>query len=128
MQVYLPLNTPVTYDETTPFAQARSPSCSSRSTRTSWSRSRTRSCAKGKVLVDWSQNVDFKTTVCVYSLRARERPTVSTPITWDEVEAAQEPEDLRFEAHEVLERVERDGDLYAPVLELEQRLPAGLGG
>jgi bifunctional non-homologous end joining protein LigD len=53
---------------------------------------------------------------------------VSTAITWDEVEAAREPEDLRFESHEVLERIERDGDLYAPVLELEQRLPAGFGG
>jgi bifunctional non-homologous end joining protein LigD len=72
--------------------------------------------------------VDFKTTVCVYSLRARERPTVSTPITWDEVAAAREADDLRFESGEVLERVERHGDLYAPVLELDQRLPAGLGG
>jgi bifunctional non-homologous end joining protein LigD len=72
--------------------------------------------------------VDSKTTVCVYSLRARERPTVSTPITWEEVEAARDPEDLRFESHEVLERVERHGDLYEPVLKLEQRLPAGLGG
>ena len=59
----------------------------------------------------------------MYSLRARERPTVSTPITWDEVEGAKKPEDLRFEAPDVLERVERHGDLYAPVLELEQRLP-----
>ena len=78
--------------------------------------------------MDWSQNVDFKTTVCVYSLRAREHPTVSTPISWDEVEGAKKPEDLRFEAPDVIERVERHGDLYAPVLELEQRLPAGLGG
>ncbi len=127
MQVYLPLNTPATYDETTPFARAVA-ELLEQEHRDLVVSQQNKDLRKGKVLVDWSQNVDFKTTVCVYSLRARERPTVSTPITWDEVEAASEPEDLRFESHEVLERVERHGDLYAPVLELEQRLPAGLGG
>jgi bifunctional non-homologous end joining protein LigD len=127
MQVYLPLNTPVTYDETTPLAKAIAELLEQEHPDLVVSQ-QNKELRTGKVLVDWSQNVDFKTTVCVYSLRARERPTVSTPITWDEVEAAQEPEDLRFEAHQVLERVEQDGDLYAPVLELEQRLPAGLGG
>ena len=127
MQVYLPLNTPVTYDETTPFARAVAELLEHEHGDLVVSQ-QNKELRKGKVLVDWSQNVDFKTTVCVYSLRARERPTASTPITWDEVEKAREPEDLRFESGEVLERVERHGDLYAPVLELEQRLPPGLGG
>ena len=84
---------------------------------------------KGKVFVDWSQNDQHKTTVAVYSLRARERPTVSTPVEWEEVEDAAEREDptaLSFEASEVLERVGRPGDLFAPVLELEQELPDDL--
>jgi bifunctional non-homologous end joining protein LigD len=75
---------------------------------------------KGKVLIDWSQNDEHKTTVGVYSLRARERPTVSTPLAWEELD---EPELLVFEAADVLERVERDGDLFAPVAELRQELP-----
>jgi bifunctional non-homologous end joining protein LigD len=77
---------------------------------------------KGKVLIDWSQNDEHKTTVSVYSLRARERPTVSTPLSWDEVEAG-DPDALVFEAGELIERVEEHGDLFAPVIELEQRLP-----
>jgi bifunctional non-homologous end joining protein LigD len=77
---------------------------------------------KGKVLIDWSQNDEHKTTVSVYSLRARERPTVSTPLDWDEVEAAN-PDELVFEAAEVLERARERGDLFAPVAELKQRLP-----
>ncbi|MGQ0535095.1 MAG: non-homologous end-joining DNA ligase LigD, partial [Methanobacteriota archaeon] len=82
---------------------------------------------KGKVLVDWSQNDPHKTTVCVYSLRARDRPTVSTPLRWDEVEAgvAAGGRTLAFEAEDVLERVRREGDLFEPVLTKRQRLPAG---
>jgi bifunctional non-homologous end joining protein LigD len=75
---------------------------------------------KGKVLIDWSQNDEAKTTVCVYSLRARERPTVSTPVRWEELE---DPDALVFEAADVLERVEEHGDLFAPVVELRQELP-----
>jgi bifunctional non-homologous end joining protein LigD len=75
----------------------------------------------GKVLIDWSQNDEHKTTVGVYSLRARERPTVSTPVTWEELE---DPAALVFESADVLERVERLGDLFAPVAELRQELPA----
>jgi bifunctional non-homologous end joining protein LigD len=80
----------------------------------------------GKVFVDWSQNHRRKTTIAVYSLRARERPTVSTPVSWEEVEGALESDDaasLTFEAGEVLERIEDRGDLFAPVLKLEQKLP-----
>ena len=76
----------------------------------------------GKVLIDWSQNDEHKTTVGVYSLRARERPTVSTPLAWEEV-AEGDPAELVFEAGEVLERVEERGDLFAPVVEQVQRLP-----
>ena len=76
----------------------------------------------GKVLVDWSQNDESKTTIGVYSLRAREHPTVSTPVTWDEVEGG-DPDSLRFEAGDVLDRIETMGDLFAPTLELQQDLP-----
>jgi bifunctional non-homologous end joining protein LigD len=75
---------------------------------------------RGKVLIDWSQNDEHKTTVCVYSLRARERPTVSTPLAWEELD---DPEALVFEAADVLERIEERGDLFAPVVELQQKLP-----
>jgi bifunctional non-homologous end joining protein LigD len=75
---------------------------------------------RGKVLIDWSQNDENKTTVCVYSLRARERPTVSTPLRWEELD---DPDALVFEASDVLERVEEHGDLFAPVVELRQELP-----
>lgn len=81
---------------------------------------------KGKVFVDWSQNHRRKTTIAVYSLRARERPTVSTPVTWEEVERALDKGDadsLVFETDDVLKRVEERGDLFAPVLGLEQALP-----
>jgi len=80
----------------------------------------------GKVFVDWSQNDEHKTTVCAYSLRARERPTVSTPVEWAEVEDAHsrgDAEALIFDADDVLARVEERGDLFAPVLELKQELP-----
>jgi bifunctional non-homologous end joining protein LigD len=75
---------------------------------------------RGKVLIDWSQNDEHKTTVGVYSLRARDRPTVSTPLAWEELE---DPDSLVFEAGDVLERVEQHGDLFAPVVELRQELP-----
>jgi bifunctional non-homologous end joining protein LigD len=77
----------------------------------------------GKVLVDWSQNNAAKTTVAVYSLRAREAPTVSTPVTWDEVEACRKPEDLRFTSSDVLARVDEYGDLFARCLDGDQKLP-----
>jgi bifunctional non-homologous end joining protein LigD len=82
-----------------------------------------KSLRKGKVLVDWSQNSRHKTTIAVYSLRARPRPTVSTPVTWDEVEAAAGGEPLAFETTDVLDRVADMGDLFAETLTLEQPLP-----
>jgi bifunctional non-homologous end joining protein LigD len=77
----------------------------------------------GRVLVDWSQNAPHKSTVAPYSLRAKERPTVSTPLTWDEVEKG--PSDaLVFDSEAVIARVDDRGDLFAPVLTLKQRLPS----
>jgi bifunctional non-homologous end joining protein LigD len=126
LQLYVPLNTPVTYAETKPFAHALARMLEERHPELVLS-VMTKELRKGKVFIDWSQNDDSKTTVCVYSLRARPRPTVSTPVTWDEVEgvlAAGDPSILVFEAEDVLKRVERDGDLFAPVASLEQTLPA----
>lgn len=82
---------------------------------------------KGKVFMDWGQNDDKKTTINVYSLRAKDHPTVSTPVTWKEVEAAlkrKDANDLVFQARDVLKRVEKFGDLFAPVLTVKQKLPA----
>jgi bifunctional non-homologous end joining protein LigD len=76
----------------------------------------TRSLRPGKVLIDWSQNNGAKTTVAPYSLRAREHPTVSTPVTWDEVGACRKVADLFFTAPDVLARVEERGDLFAPLI------------
>ena len=77
----------------------------------------------GKVFVDWSQNNAAKTTVAPYALRARPQPWVSTPLTWAEVEALQQPEDAQFRAEEVLDRVAEHGDLFAPLLEDGPPLP-----
>ena len=125
LQVYVPLNTDVTYDDTKPFAQAVAQAMERSDPELVVSRM-AKQLRKGKVFVDWSQNDQHKTTIAVYSLRARERPTVSTPLEWDEVERAAEEDDtdvLRFESHEVVERVQERGDLFAPVLELRQELP-----
>jgi len=125
MQVYVPLNTPTTYDDTKPFARALAQVLERRHPElvvSDMSKERRR----GKVFVDWSQNDEHKTTVNVYSLRARERPTVSTPLTWDEVEGvlgSRDPEALSFTSAEVLQRVAEHGDLFAPVAELEQEIP-----
>ncbi|MDP9254521.1 MAG: ATP-dependent DNA ligase, partial [Verrucomicrobiota bacterium] len=81
---------------------------------------------KGKVFVDWSQNDEHKTTVNVYSLRARDHPTVSTPVTWDEVETTLKKKNAKllvFPSDRVLQRVEKLGDLFAPVETLKQKFP-----
>jgi bifunctional non-homologous end joining protein LigD len=116
LQIYVPLNTPATYDDTKPFAHAIAKLLEKQMPDLVVS-SMKKSIRGGKVLVDWSQNDDHKTTVCVYSLRARERPTCSTPVRWEEVE------EMLFEASEVLERVEEHGDLFEPVLKQKQKLP-----
>ncbi len=127
MQVYVPLNTArVTYDDTKPLARTVAELLEKRHPELVVSNMK-KELRGGKVLVDWSQNDEHKTTICVYSLRARARPTVSTPLMWEEVEGAAEegdPDRLVFDADQVLARVEQHGDLFAPVLELEQKLPA----
>ena len=127
MQVYVPLNTArVTYDDTKPFARTVAELLEKRHPDLVVSNMK-KDLRGGKVLVDWSQNDEHKTTICVYSLRARARPTVSTPLTWEEVEETAEegdPDRVVFEAEQVLARVDEHGDLFAPVLELEQKLPA----
>jgi bifunctional non-homologous end joining protein LigD len=125
LQVYVPLGSEATYDQTKPFAKAVAETLEKQFPDRVVSRM-TKKLRPGRVLVDWSQNDDYKTTVSVYSLRARERPTVSAPVRWDEVEAALESEDrdsLVFEAGRMVERVEDEGDLFAPVLTLKQELP-----
>lgn len=126
LQIYVPLNTPVTYNETKPFAHAMAKLLEQQHPNEVLS-VMTKDLRAGKVFIDWSQNDDSKTTVCVYSLRARPRPTVSTPVTWEEVEAvvaSGNPDELAFEAADVLARVEADGDLFSALCELEQTLPA----
>jgi bifunctional non-homologous end joining protein LigD len=126
LQVYVPLNTGVTYDQTKPFAKAIARLLEERHSDQVVSDMK-KSLRANKVFVDWSQNDSYKTTVCVYSLRAKDQPTVSTPVTWQEVESCLkkgDPELLVFSSDQVLQRVEKSGDLFAPVLKLKQKLPA----
>lgn len=126
MQIYVPLNTAVTYERTKAFAHELAQLMDQQFPDLVVSRME-KVLRKGKVFMDWSQNDDKKTTVNVYSLRAKERPTVSTPVTWNEVKAALNEQDvdaLIFEAAAVLKRVEKLGDLFAPMLSLKQKLPA----
>jgi bifunctional non-homologous end joining protein LigD len=128
MQVYVPLNVPgVTYAQTKGFAKAVAELLEAEAGDQVVSR-QTKTLRKGKVLVDWSQNDINKTTVSVYSPRARERPTVSTPLTWDEVHAAVQAgsaDDLVFDIDDVRARVREHGDLFADVLTVTQELPIG---
>lgn len=124
LQVYVPLNSPVTYERTKAFAHALAQKLEKRHPKLVVSRM-AKALRKGKVFVDWSQNDDKKTTVNAYSLRAKDEPTVSTPVKWSEVERAWKRKvPLRFTAQETLARVKRFGDLFAPVLALKQKLPA----
>jgi bifunctional non-homologous end joining protein LigD len=122
IQVYVPLNVEeVDYDHGTKrLSQALARHLEGAHPKLIVSQQR-KELRRGKVLIDWSQNDEHKTTVCVYSLRGRERPTVSTPLEWSELD---DPGALVFEAADVLDRVERHGDLFAPVVELEQELPS----
>jgi bifunctional non-homologous end joining protein LigD len=131
LQIYVPLNTPTDYDVTKPFAHALARLLENEHRDVVVSDMK-KSARVGKVFVDWSQNDEHKTTIAVYSLRARERPTVSTPVKWEEVEQVlkkKDPSLLVFEANRVLDRVERLGDLFEPLLSLRQKLPSlqGLG-
>jgi len=125
MQLYVPLNTKLTYDDTKPFAKALAELLAKQHPELVVS-SQKKELRRRKVLVDWSQNDEHKTTINVYSLRARERPTVSTPLTWDEVEElaeSRDPDLAVFDSDAALERVEEHGDLFEPVVKLKQKLP-----
>ena len=125
LQLYVPLNGPADYDHTKAFARSLARLLEKEHPELVVSKM-TRELRGGKVYVDWQQNENFKTTVCAYSLRAREQPTASTPLRWEEVEAAVADDDasaLVFDAAAALERAERHGDLFAAALELEQELP-----
>jgi bifunctional non-homologous end joining protein LigD len=125
LQIYVPLNTPTKYEVTKTFAHALAQLLEHEHPDMVVSDMK-KNLRTGKVFVDWSQNDEHKTTIGVYSLRAREHPTVSTPVTWDEVERALKKKDpglLVFEAKQTVARVGKMGDLFAPVLELKQRLP-----
>jgi bifunctional non-homologous end joining protein LigD len=125
LQIYVPINTPVAYDKTKAFSHAIAELLESQSPETVVSKMQ-KSLRSGKVLVDWSQNDDHKTTVNVYSLRAKDYPTVSTPVTWEEVDSVVRKKKaayLRFESKDVLKRVDKLDDLFAPVLTLKQKLP-----
>ena len=127
LQVYVPLNRPADYADTKAFARSLARLLEKEHPDLVVSRMK-RELRPGKVYVDWQQNEDFKTTVGAYSLRAREHPTASTPLRWEEVEAAADEGDeaaLVFDAPATLERAEHHGDLFAAALELEQDLPTG---
>jgi bifunctional non-homologous end joining protein LigD len=126
IHVGVPLNTSVTYEQTKAFSRAVAMALEQSAPDQVVSKMQ-KSLRAGKVFVDWSQNDEHKTTACVYSLRARERPTVSTPVTWAELQKALKKDDpglLAFEAGDVIKRVGKLGDLWKPMLSMKQKLPA----
>jgi bifunctional non-homologous end joining protein LigD len=126
MQLYVPLNTPkASYDQTKPFAKALAELLEKQHPKQVVS-SMKKELRPGKVLIDWSQNDEHKTTINAYSLRAKSRPTVSTPLTWKEVEKildSGDPDSAVFDSDDVLARVDKQGDLFEPVAKLKQTLP-----
>src|SRR6202035_1043062 len=126
LQVYVPLNSGASYQQTKPLARRIAELLEQRMPELVVSRM-TKRLRPGKVLVDWSQNDAHKTTVTAYSVRARERPTVSTPVSWDEVDRCRQsadPELLTFDTEAVLRRAAEQGDLFADVVSLRQMVPA----
>ncbi len=128
LQLYVPLNTgEVTYEHTKPIARRIAETLEAAWPERVVSRM-ARALRPGKVLIDWSQNTTHKSTVCAYSVRAKQRPTVSTPVRWEELAEAVQRSDgslLVFEMADVLERVAADGDLFEPVLTTRQSLGQG---
>jgi bifunctional non-homologous end joining protein LigD len=125
MQLYVPLNTKATYEQTAAFALSTANLLQEQTPNKVVTKMK-KELRGGKVLIDWSQNDGHKTTVCVYSLRARPHPTVSTPVTWDEIERALGAKDeglLVFEPDDVMARIDEGTDLFAPVRTLRQKLP-----
>ncbi len=129
LQIYVPLNTTTSYEQTKSFAHAVARLLEQEHPELVVSDMK-KAVRTNKIFVDWSQNDEHKTTISVYSLRAREHPTVSTPVTWDEVKQALKKKDagrLVFEAKDALARVEKMGDLFEPVQKLKQKLPQLVG-
>jgi bifunctional non-homologous end joining protein LigD len=126
MQLYVPLNTPkASYDQTKPFAKALAELLEKQHPKHVVS-SMKKELRPNKVLIDWSQNDEHKTTINAYSLRAKSRPMVSTPLTWKEVEKildSGDPDSAVFDSDDVLARVDKHGDLFEPVAKLKQTLP-----
>jgi bifunctional non-homologous end joining protein LigD len=125
LQVYVPLNSSVTFDQTKDLSRALAQHLETNHDDLVTS-NMSKAVRKEKVFVDWSQNDEHKTTICVYSLRAKEEPTVATPITWDEVQNCLKKKEaglLKFHSEKVLARVEKLGDLFEPVEKLKQKLP-----
>src|SRR3989441_2850017 len=125
LQIYVPLNTTVTYDQTKNLSLVIAQYLE-REHADLVTANMSKAVRKGKVFVDWSQNDEHKTTICVYSLRARQEPTVSTPVTWEEVEHClknKKAEALKFRSDKVIARIEKLDDSFEPVEKLKQRLP-----
>jgi bifunctional non-homologous end joining protein LigD len=127
LHLYVPLNTPrVSFDDTKHFAHAMAMMLEKNHPKLVVSQMK-KELRKGKILIDWSQNDNHKTTVCAYALRARTHPTVSTPLKWREIEQAdgnrEKTDALRFEVPDVLKRLKKFGDLFEPVLTVKQKLP-----
>jgi len=130
LQVYVPLNGPATFERTKAHSRSIAERLAGEEPGKIVAKMQ-KSLRGGKVFVDWSQNDRHKTTVCAYSLRAKERPAVSTPVSWEEVErclAKKEAALLDFDPAQALARVEKTGDLFEPVLSLRQRLPSAKKG
>jgi len=131
LQMYVPLNVPgITFDHTKTFARAVALALEQETPDQVVSNMK-KVLRKGKVFIDWSQNDDHKTTVCVYSMRAKPEPSASAPVTWDEVAAVAKSGKtnlLKFTPEQVVQRYEKQGDLFAPVLTLKQKLPKQFGG
>jgi len=126
LHMWVPLNTTVTFDQTKGFSNAIARMMEHDDPDHVVSNMK-KELRKGKIFIDWSQNDEHKTTASAYTLRARNEPTVSTPVTWDELTAAQKkknPDKLKFLAGDVIKRVDKVGDLFEPVLKLKQKLPA----
>ena len=125
LQVYVPLNTAVTYDQTKELSHALAEHLERAHPELVVSKM-AKALRKGKIFVDWSQNDEHKTTICVYSVRAKEKPTVSTPVTWDEVAEtlkSKKAQKLVFRCDQTLARVKKMGDLFEQVETLKQKLP-----
>lgn len=126
LQLVVPLNTPVTYEKTKSFAKAMAQWLAHSQPKKVVSQMK-KSLRKGKIFIDWSQNDDKKTTVSVYSMRAKDKPSISTPVTWKELEKALKSgkaDTLFFSPDDVLKRIKKHGDLFEEVLTLKQKLPS----